>query len=499
MSLAVVFSRAQLGIDAPLVTVEVHLSGGLPRLSIVGLAETAVQESKDRVRSALLHLRYEFPNKRITVNLAPAELPKHGGRFDLPIAIGILAASGQIQAPAMEEHELIGELALTGELRPGGGSLPAALSCRDSDRALILPRGDEVAAGLVKGARILPAERLESVCDQLRCAETLSPHVTPARARRAPCEDLGDVRGQVRAKRALEVAAAGAHNLLMIGPPGTGKTMLALRLPGILPPMSEAEALEAAAVASVANQAFDAGSWGRRPFRAPHHTASGVSLVGGGSHPRPGEASLAHHGVLFLDELPEFDRRVLEVLRQPLEAGQITVSRAARQADFPARFQLVCAMNPCPCGHLGDGSDRCGCTPSQVMRYRARISGPLLDRLDLFVETPPWREDANAAATTDTSRAIAKRVAKSRARQLRRQDKPNAHLQPAEMKRRCRLAAADELLLADAAQHLELSARGHHRVLRVARTTADLDASARIKTHHLLEALSYRRLERFHL
>ena len=321
MSLAVVFSRAQLGIDAPLVTVEVHLSGGLPRLSIVGLAETAVQESKDRVRSALLHLRYEFPNKRITVNLAPAELPKHGGRFDLPIAIGILAASGQIQAPAMEEHELIGELALTGELRPGGGSLPAALSCRDSDRALILPRGDEVAAGLVKGARILPAERLESVCDQLRCAETLSPHVTPARARRAPCEDLGDVRGQVRAKRALEVAAAGAHNLLMIGPPGTGKTMLALRLPGILPPMSEAEALEAAAVASVANQAFDAGSWGRRPFRAPHHTASGVSLVGGGSHPRPGEASLAHHGVLFLDELPEFDRRVLEVLRQPLEAG----------------------------------------------------------------------------------------------------------------------------------------------------------------------------------
>jgi magnesium chelatase family protein len=391
MSLATVFSRAQCGLEAPLVSVEVHLANGLPSLSIVGLPEAAVKESKDRVRAALTNCGFEFPSdRRITVNLAPADLPKEGGRFDLAIALGILAASGQVPRDTLAGYELLGELSLGGELRPVHGVLPAVLQAREAGRALILPEANGAEAALVRGAACLTAPHLLSVCGAFNGHDGQSlkqPVITAQRQDAAHPPDLAEVRGQAQARRALEVAAAGGHSLLMIGPPGSGKSMLAARLPGILPPLTEAEALEVAAIASISPQGFDpARHWGRRPVRAPHHTASGIALVGGGSLPRPGEITLAHHGVLFLDELPEFSRAVLEVLREPLETGRITISRAARQAEFPARFQLVAAMNPCPCGWLGDPSGRCRCSAEQVQRYRARISGPLLDRIDLHVQ-----------------------------------------------------------------------------------------------------------------
>ncbi|WP_226643567.1 YifB family Mg chelatase-like AAA ATPase [Microbulbifer variabilis] len=490
MSLSVTYTRAQLGVNAPLVTVETHLANGLPAFHIVGLPEAAVRESRDRVRSALINSHFEFPQRRITVNLAPADLPKEGGRYDLAIAIGILAASGQVPSEPLESYEFIGELALTGGIRQVSGALPAAIASAAAERLLIVPNENSSEAALA-GSEVASANSLLEVCAELHGREKLPRGKARIEQVITHTTDLADVRGQLKARRALEVAAAGGHNLLFYGPPGTGKTMLASRLPGILPPLTSHESIEVAAVYSSAGLPYQS----HRPFRAPHHSASPTSLVGGGSTPRPGEISLAHRGVLFLDEMPEFPRHALEILREPLENGEVRISRARAQVTFPAHFQLVAAMNPCPCGYLGE--PRCRCTPDQIDRYRGKLSGPLLDRIDMQVEVGAMSavqlQDSPAG---ESSECVRERVCHARQQQLQRQGTINSLLKGAQLENHCALGDKEKLLLRQSVEKLGLSARSYHRVLKVARTLADLAKLEKIGTAQIAEALAYRNLDR---
>lgn len=479
--------------DAPEVAVEVHLGAGLPAISLVGLPDTEVKEARDRVRAAIATCQFEFPNRRITVNLAPADLPKESGRFDLPIAIGILAASEQLRGKDLDAYELAGELSLTGELRPIRGALAMAWRAARAGRTLILPAENAAEAALVQGVHVLPARNLLEVVAHFNGHGELPLQPASVGTQRLNYPDLADVKGQQQAKRMLEVAAAGLHSLMLYGPPGTGKSMLASRLPGLLPDMNEEQALESAALQSLEGR-FDPARWGQRPYRSPHHSASAAALVGGGMNPKPGEISLAHHGVLFLDELPEFERRVLEALREPLETGHITVSRAAQRADFPARFQFVAAMNPCPCGHSGSLTKSCRCTPDQIARYRGKLSGPLLDRIDLSLEVGGLdAETLQSAPAGESSASVRERVLRAHARQQARQRCNNAHLDAEGVEKYCAPDDRARQLLRQAIDKLGLSARAYHRTLKVARSIADLAGAETINATHVAEAVQYRR------
>ena len=494
MGLAQVFTRAGVGVQAPEVTVEVYTGGGLPKISMVGLAEVAVKEARDRVRAALMNAHFRVHSGAVTISLAPADLRKRSGRFDLPIAIGMLAASSQIRSNRLADTEFIGELSLAGSVRPVRGILPVVLQSQKAGRQLIIPSGNADEAGLAGPPAPLCADNLLEVVAWLNGTKTL-PEATEADQSTGLFEkDLSEVIGQEHARRALEIAAAGQHNLLFRGPPGTGKTMLSSRLPGILPPMSIDEALEAAAVDSISLAGLDVNRWRERRFRAPHHTASAIALVGGGSQPRPGEISRAHNGVLFLDELPEFGRHVLEVLREPIESGRIIICRASGEAEFPARFQLIAAMNPCPCGFHGDRQKTCICSAEQVERYLGKISGPMLDRIDLFVDVtrPKHVIIPGKGKVGDSSATVRTRVVAAHRIQIERQGLSNGGLETSGVKEFCRLNADDESFFESAAERLHLSPRGCQRVLKVARTIADLDRADEIRQAHLAEAIGLR-------